>query len=171
MDINIIPYIAIITAIVAGYFTYINQLRLKTFEILYTRKTAVLTDIEEYLKNLCFLQAEIEKEETSEALAKYLREHFHEGLILFHKVKGANFGGVSDIMADTFWSIVCEPSTKGTMTKDEAKSWLSRTINGLSALYGFSHRQLTKELEEMAFSSLSIMLRNNKRKVKSENKS
>jgi len=171
MDINVIPYIAIITAIVAGYLTYINQLRLKTFEILYARKTAVLTDIEIYLKNLYLLQVEIEKEDTSEALAKYFREHFHEGLILFHKVKGANFGGVSDIMADSFWSVVKEPTTKGLMTRDEAKNWLSRTINGLSALYGFSHSQLTKELDEMAFSSFSRMLRNKKRKIKRANKS
>lgn len=171
MDINIIPYLTVITAIVAGYLTYINQLRLKTFEILYARRTAVLADVEVYLKNLYMLQGEIQKEDMSENLEKYFREYFHEGLILYHKVKGANFGGTATIMADAFFSVVNEPLTKGTMTKEEAKDWIARTINGLSALYGFSHSQLTRELDEMAFSPISRLIRNRKGKVKLAKKS
>ncbi|UXD86336.1 hypothetical protein [Thalassolituus hydrocarboniclasticus] len=170
MELNIAPYLAIITAIVAAYFTYRNQQRLKSFEILYDRKTSVLADMEAYLKNLHLLRSEIEKDELSDVLEKYLREHFHEGLVLYHKVKGANFGGISEVMAETFWSIVKETSTKGAMTKEDAKEWIHRTTNALSALYGFSHSQLTKDLEEMAFSYTARFIRKRKREVKVEKK-
>lgn len=172
MTLDIIPYLTIITAIVAAYLTYRNQLRLKTFELLHERRKSVLLDIEGFLKNLYQLQADLDVEYQSEAVSKYLREHFHEGLILYHKVKGANFGGVSDIMTGTFWSVLTESSKKGdVLTKDEAKEWIRRTSNCLSALYAFSHSQLTKDLENMAFSPISRFIRKRKNRVKVEKKS
>ncbi len=168
MELNIVPYLAIITAIVAAYLTYRNQQRLKSFEILYERKASVLADIEAYLKNLNLLCAELERHGPSEVVEKYFREHFHEGLVLFHKVKGANFGGISDVMVESFWSIVSEPFTKEVMNREEAKKLIRRTTTTLSALYGFSHSQLTKDLEEMAFSYTARFIRKRKRAVKVE---
>ncbi len=167
MTLDIIPYLTIITAIVAAYLTYRNQLRLKTFELLHERKKSVLLDIEGFLKNLYQLRADIDGEDQRESVSDYLREHFHEGLILFHKVKGANFGSISDNMANTFWSVITEPSKKSEgLTKDEAKEWIIRTTNVLSALYAFSHSQLTKDLEGMAFSPIYRFIKKRKKKVK-----
>ena len=167
---NIGPYLAIIVAIVAAYFTYRNQLKLKTFELLYERRKSVLIDVEGFLKNLYELQTEIECEKKKEKLEKYGREFFREGLILFHKINGANFWGSSDALAETFISVIQEPVTKNdnTLSVDEAKDWIGRTINVLSLLYAFSHKQLTNELECMAFPWYVRYFRKQKNKPNNE---
>ncbi len=157
---NIGPYLAIITAIVAAFLTYRNQLKLKTFELFFERRKSVLMDIEAFWANLGDLQFDIKDNNKSERIDKYLREYFHKGLILYHKVKGANFGGTSEIMLSTFWALVTEPLKKnGTMSLAEFEAWISRTYNVLSALYGFSHSQITRELEHMSFSLISRLIR------------
>ena len=160
-------YIAVVTAIVAAYLTYRNQLRLKSFELLHERRVLVLNDVESFLKNLYKVQIELEDGKSNENIKKYLNEYFHEGLILMHKIKGSNFGETADTLTDTFYSVLNEPAINGVpMSNNEAKSWIVRTINGLSAAYGFSHRQLTNELELMAFSPITRFINKHKKKAK-----
>lgn len=65
---EIAPYITILSAIIAAYLTYRNQLRLKTFELLTERRDTVLKDIEEFIEKLYVANFEItNKEELSES--------------------------------------------------------------------------------------------------------
>lgn len=165
------PYLAIITAIVAAYLAYVNQLKLRTFEFLFERRKLVLDDIEKFLADLYDLQFDLQDESKSENRNKFQREYFHRGLILYHKVKGANFGEVSDTMVDTFMAIMNEPILeKNEMPLSEFKGWISRLINVVSALYGFSHSQLTGDLEYMAFSPISRLTRKYRNRMKKEKK-
>lgn len=164
---NIGVYLTVITAIIAAYLTYRNQLRLKSFELLYERRVLVLKDIESFLNDLYRVQTDLGANMESENIQKYLNEYFHEGLILMHKVQGANFGELVDKLIGTFWSVLIEPVSKGgSINQSELKSWISRTINGLSAVYGLSHRQLTNELERMAFSPITRLIKKHKNKSK-----
>lgn len=142
--------------------TYRSQLRLKTFEILYNRRTSVLDDIVAFINKLYQVEADLDKDnKQSEALLKHSQEYFWESHILFHKIKGANFGEDSNTFADTFLSIVTEPPK---VTLEGYKERIERTINTLSILYGFSHRQLTKDLEEMTFSLVKQFIKQQKKK-------
>lgn len=162
-------YLAIITAIVAAYLAYINQLKLKTFELFFERRKSVLDDIEKFLADLYDLQFDLQSESESGNRNKFEREYSHRGLILYHKVKGANYGEVSDVMINTFMSIINEPiSEKNEMSLSEFKDWISRLTNVVSALYGFSHSQLTKDLEYMAFSPISRLTRKYRNRMKTE---
>lgn len=162
---NLGPYLAIITAIVAAYLTYRSQLRLKTFELLFERRESILTDVEEFLATLYGLKLDLEEKNKSERIDKYTREYFHNGLILYHKVKGASFGGASEEMAETFWTIIQEPLFDETMSLSDFEHWISRTTNVLSALYGVSHRQFTSDLEHMAFSPVSRLVRKHRNRL------
>jgi len=56
MKIEIGAYITIITAIVAAFITYRNQLRLKAFELFLQRRDSVLKDIEKFIEKLYVVQ-------------------------------------------------------------------------------------------------------------------
>lgn len=150
---EIAPYITILSAIIAAYLTYRNQLRLKTFELLTERRDTVLKDIEEFIEKLYTANFELtNKEELSES-KKYSIEYFHEGLILMHKINGANFGSSTKTLNSTFWKLITEPEiNKNTISKEQFKDWIIRTTNTTSLIYGLAHSELTKELETMAFS-------------------
>lgn len=142
--------------------TYRSQLRLKTFEILYNRRTSVLDDIVAFINKLYQVEADLDIDnKQSDTLLKHAQEYFWESHILFHKIKGANFGEDSNTFADTFLSIVTEPPE---VTLEGYKERIERTINTLSMLYGFSHRQLTKDLEEMTFSLVKQFIRQQMKK-------
>ncbi len=158
----IIPYVTIITAIIAAFLTYKSQLRLKTFEILYSRRTSVLDDIEAFINKLYQVETDLDINEPSDALLKHSQQDFWASHILFHKIKGANFCESSNTFADAFLSIVTEPPEN---TMEGYKERIKRTINTLSALYGFSHSQLTKDLEEMTFSLVVQSFRQLKNKI------
>lgn len=149
-------YLTIITAIITAFMAYRSQLRLKTFEILYNRRTSVLDDVVAFINKLYQIETDLDIDKQSEALLKHSQEYFWESHILFHKIKGANFGEDSNTFADTFLSIVTEPPE---VTLEGYKEKIERTINTLSMLYGFSHRQLTKDLEEMTFSLFKQFIR------------
>lgn len=166
---NIAPYLAVITAIIAAYYAYRNQLRLKSFELLHERRQEVLRDMEGFLKFLYEVASEKNKNKSSEITEKYKNEYFHQGLILFHKVKGANFGELSENLAQTFFSIIQEPSLKeGVFSEEEFYSWIYRTRNTVSAMYGFSHSIISQELEAMAFTPLQRFMKKRKHKVKAK---
>ncbi len=161
------PYIAIVTAIVAAYLTYRNQMRLKTFELLFERQQSVIRDLELSLGKLYSVQYDLKNDPQGMNISKYMKECFHDGLILHHKVKGANFGGAAAVMTDTLWSIVQEPSfSNKNMSETDFASWIGRKLNVLSSLYGISHRRLTQDLERMAFSPLSRAVRRYQKRVK-----
>ncbi len=148
---EIAPYITVFTAIIAAYLTYRNQLRLKTFELLIDRRKSVLIDIEKFISELYETRAEFENPATTKASEKYAREYFHQGMILMHKIKGANFGSTVDTLTDTFWQIITNPGySEEKLTKDQFKDWIIRTTNTASLIYGLAHRELTRELERMA---------------------
>lgn len=153
---EIAPYITILTAIIVAYLTYRNQLRLKTFELLIERRSSVLIDIEKFIGELYMTNDEITSGEMSAASKKYSREYFHEGLMLMHKIKGANFGSSVDVLNNTFWQVITKPGySDATMSKEQFRDWVNRTANVVSLIYGLAHSALTKELEEMALSWLS----------------
>ena len=164
---TIAPYLTIGTAILAAYFAFRNQLRLKSFELLYERRQSVLRDIEKQLGELykIFRATDLTK---SDDASKYESENFHESLVLFHKIKGVQFGETVDVLADTFLSVAHEPYSPGhTISEPEFRSLISRQANALSAIYGFAHKQLSLELDSMAFSWLSRRFRNKRKKTKS----
>ncbi len=151
MKIDIGAYIAIVTAIIAAFLTYRNQMRLKAFELFLNRRESVLSDIEKFIEKLFIIQNELHSNSDTLIFNKYKKEFFYEGLILYHKVKGANLGGPVDRFIETFWAIINEPiSDKGIDDKD----WIHRTLNILSALYGLGHRRLTEEIEGMYLSNV-----------------
>ncbi|WP_447903767.1 hypothetical protein [Pseudomonas serbica] len=160
---EIAPYITILTAIIVAYLTYRNQLRLKTFELLIERRNSVLIDIEKFIGELYKANDEITNNEMSAASKKYSREYFHEGLMLMHKIKGANFGSSVDVLNNTFWHVITKPGySDATMSKEQFKDWVNRTTNVASLIYGLAHSELTKELEKMALSWLSRKMKAHK---------
>jgi hypothetical protein len=166
MNIEIGAYITIITAIVAAFLTYRNQLRLKAFELFLTRRDSVLIDIEKFIEKLYVVQDELDSGIEPVGFNRYKKEYFHESLILYHKVKGANFGETASVLLQTFWAIIGEPITKDSTT--DARDWVSRTLNSLTALYGFSHSQVTREIESMAFSFIGRLKRRYSSRLKTE---
>jgi hypothetical protein len=161
-------YFTIITAIIAAFLTYRNQLRLKAFELFLTRRDSVLKDIENFIDKLYIIQNELDSSAEAVTFNRYKKEFFHEGLIIYHKAKGANFGGVSSAMLETFWSIINEPVRND--SKLDSKDWVHRTLNSLTALYGFAHSQVTKEIESMAFTFFGKIKRKYSSRTKFEKK-
>ncbi|MBX6222238.1 hypothetical protein ABZR34_26105 [Pseudomonas paraeruginosa] len=164
---EIAPYVTILTAIVAAYLTYRNQLRLKTFELLIERRKSVLTDIEKYIENLYAARFDIDKGEDTSASKKYAREYFHEGMMLTHKIIGANFSPAIATLNRTFWTLITEPTKNNSpMSKEQFKDWINRTTNVISLMYGMAHSELTKELDSMATPWISRKLREYKDRKK-----
>ena len=160
------PYITIISAIIAAYLTYKNQMRIKSFEILYIRQQEILKDIESFITKLYEVKLITKSNVDHESIEKYLNEYFHEGLMLHHKIKGANFGEATDLMSKTFFSIIMEPSSKQeAMSKEDFYEWVARTANILAMTYSTAHAQLTKDIEKMAFSYPSRIIRARRAKL------
>jgi len=166
MNIEIGAYITIITAIVAAFLAYRNQLRLKAFELFLTRRDSVLKDIEKFIEKLYIVKDELDSDTETIAFNKYKKEFYDESLILYHKVKGANFGGTASVFLETFWAIIGEPVKKDSTI--DAKDWVRRTLNVLTALYGFSHSQVTREIESIAFSFIGRLKRKYSSRLKKE---
>jgi hypothetical protein len=143
-------YITIITAIIAAFLTYRNQLRLKAFELFLARRDSVLKDIEQHIERLYIIENELESGIEDTTYKRYKQDFFRGGLVLYHKIKGANFGEPSSALVETFFSIIHEPI--GNMPDLNPQDWVYRTLNILTALYGFAHSQTTKEIESMSFS-------------------
>ncbi len=150
-------YMAIVTAIIAAYFTYRNQLRLRAFELFLNRRYEALNDIEYYIKRLYAIKEELKSKEENQETQKYMIEYSHEGLMLYHKLKGCNFGWPEDPFIETFYAIVNEPIRNP--DNIDKLDWISRTLNTLSALHGFAHRRINSEMEDLAYSYISRCFR------------
>jgi hypothetical protein len=168
MKMEIGAYVTIITAIIAAYLYYRNQLRLKAFELFLARRDSVLRDVENFIAKLYLIQNELDSASAEFSnYNRYIKEYYHEGLILYHKVKGANFSGVVSVMIESFWSIIQEDIHKSDMNPID---WIRRTLNILSALYGFAYSQVTKEIESVAFSPLNKLRRQYLGRITTEEK-
>jgi hypothetical protein len=141
------PYITLIAGILVAYLTFRNQLRLKSFELLLKRREEILNDIEKEIELLQLIKVELKTQDERPHLDRFLSDYFHNGLILFHKMKGANFGGVSKHLIATYWSISNELITKNNMTESEIRDYVQRMLNTLSAIYGFAHSKVNAEIE------------------------
>lgn len=138
------PYITFITGIVAAYLTYKNQLRLKSFELLLKRREEVLSDMENEIKKLQQVVFEINKEGEKLNLERFQKDYFHNGIILYHKVSGANFG--TDL-EQSYYHILMEKFGNNNITVDEFGNWIFRMLNILSILYGYAHSNVNREIE------------------------
>ncbi|MFO1459338.1 MAG: hypothetical protein U1G08_07995 [Verrucomicrobiota bacterium] len=141
---NIIPYLTAITGIILAYLAFRHQQRLKAFELFYSRRAAVLTDIEAQLEKLFAIQKRLTEGKDDE-LADCQNRFFHDGLVLYHKIRGANFGDTAEILADSYFSLIQESLGKGSALGVE--SWLHRSSNILSMLYGVAHSYLSYQIE------------------------
>ena len=154
MNLDTGAYVAMVTAIVAAYLAYINQLRLKAFELYLARREEVLRDIERYLERLYSIMHELDSTKHKDALSKYQIEFHHEGSIIYQKIKGAGFVDPElEGLNSAFLSVIGEPFQE---TKDwDVRDWIERQTNLLSSLYGSAHREMSQELYVVAFSPVS----------------
>ena len=152
MKIEIGAYVTIITAIIAAFLTYRNQLRLRAFELFLNRRDSILANTEKFISQLYEARMAIDNG-ASEILAyKYIREFNYEGLILYHKAKGANFGETANVLLETFLHILQEPMLASVTEKNiDRQDWIIRTTNILTLFYGLAHSQVSKEVESIAF--------------------
>lgn len=142
--VSIAPYLALITAVIAGYLAFRHQQRLKAFELFYGRRSAVLEDIETELEKVHELQEALATGSDAKVREFEFRA-FHNGLVLHHKVRGANFGEVANTMGATYYALLTEALSR----KDsyDPTDWLARMANTLAALHGFAHSALSYEIE------------------------
>ncbi|SRR6266404_144847 len=154
----ITPWIAVICAVVAGFFAYRTQLRVKAFELLLDRRSEVLTAIEERIEFYRKVLIEIEaNSEEGSNLERFKRTHIHEPLILYHRARGVALGPLADFLIQGYWEVSTE-IFMGT-TKEELKHNITRRINSLAVFYGFSHRKISAEIESIATSPFRKVLR------------
>ena len=169
MGINIGAYITILTAIIAAYLMYRDQLRLRAFEIFLGMRDSILSDNEKFIQRLYLARDAFEGEIHDKDINKYIREFNHDGLILFHKAKGGNFSKLSDVLLDTFLHCLQEPQINRAIGKDsDFIDWIGRTTNCLTAFYGFAHSQVSKEIEIIAYSLISRIKRKRLGRLKTE---
>jgi hypothetical protein len=164
MKSEIAAYITIITAIVAAFFTYRNQLRLKAFELFIAKRDSVLRDIEYYIKKLYLIQHELDSNVETVTFNECKKEVCYEGLILYYKILGARFGCVSSVFLESFYSLTQEQITN--YSKLESKDWVFRTLNIITTLYGLAHSQVSIEIESMTFSFLGRFVKKYSSKMK-----
>jgi len=155
----ITPWIAVISAIVAGFVAYRNQLRLKAFELLLSRRTDLLKAIEKRIEFYREVIIELDSGQDERSyLTRFSRTEFHEALILYHRAKGVALGPLADTLIETYWAINKE-SFSGSLDNITLKSHLERKINSLAAFYGFSHSKISREIESLAISPIKRILR------------
>jgi len=75
-------------------------------------------------------------------------------------------------LLETFNAIIDEPIRKdhhSSIGKDSSidmKDWINRTLNAITALYGFAHSKITNEIEKMAFSFIERVKRKYSSKIR-----
>lgn len=149
----ITPWIAVITAVIAGYFTFRNQMRLKAFELLLERRNELLRAVEDRIEFYRKVLAELKTEKDGPNLERFCHTNFHESLILFHRAKGVALGPLADTLIDTYWSSSQELITSPP-TKEEITDIIKRMINGLVVFYGFAHSRISTEIESLTLSPI-----------------
>ena len=150
-------YVTIITAIVVAYLTYRNQLKLKAFELFLGRRQGVLTDIEKQLQKLQQIANELDEHKNGPMLRSYLKDFFHDSIIISSKVRSANLGENAEAFVDAYSSVAQEPlSGKKEM---DLKDWIHRTVNLLSALYAAANVTVNSEIEKLSLPFTTKIMR------------
>lgn len=144
---SLAPYLTLITGIIAAYFTYKNQLRIKSFELLLERREAVLQDMEKEIEKMQNIIYEFDSDEGMVRFRRYFMDHSHNGLILYHKIKGANFGRNSKSLVEAYYSLYTERFDSKGKSVNDLKDWIHRSLNILSILYGLAHSKVNSEIE------------------------
>jgi hypothetical protein len=156
--------IAILTAILTAYIAFLHQQRLKAFELFYGRRNDVIKDIEIAINRLFEVQTKLRK---NEPYCEFKDRAFLDGLVLHHKIQGANFGKTANLLGRTYFSIIQEPIKAGSIKREDIDSWLERQLTCLSAIHGFAHNELSREMRFLTrsriddfFSHISEQTRN-----------
>lgn len=158
---DIAPYAAIITAVVSATIAYRSQLRLKAFEMLIARREQVLGRVEETIKQL----QEIRISPTTESLRSFSATCFHDLIILNQQIAGCNFGAMVDVLRATYFQVGQELVVGKLVTEEELRGVVTRMVNGLAALYGMAHSEITSELERIALTPTARLTRYLKRRL------
>lgn len=146
--ISIAPYITLIAGIIVAYLTYKNQLRLKSFELFLKRREDVLSDIEKEIKKLQDIMVELDSDGEKPTMERFKKEYFHNGSILYHKMKGAN---LKKILVESYWNVLTKEMFNKKGTQEEFKDWIKTLLNSLSTIYGVGHSDLNSEIEIITF--------------------
>lgn len=155
----ITPLVAVVSAVVAGYITFRNQIRLKALELLLERRQELLKTVEERIELYRNVLAELaETTDSKQNIKLFTGNEFHDSMMLYHRAKGIALGPVADSLIETYWAIGHE-SLGRSMGKDEAVAMLQRKINTLSAFYGFAHIRISSEIEKMTLSRFERLKR------------
>ncbi|MEK4671544.1 hypothetical protein [Niallia sp. FSL R7-0271] len=157
---SLAPYIALIAGIIVAYLTFKSQLRLKSYELLLKRREEVLSDIEKEIEKLQTINLEIEGNTTSPTFERYGRDYFQNGLILYHKMKGANFGKTAGYLIESYYHINNEKIGVNNITKEELGSWIFRKTNTLSTLYGLAHSKVNMEIQYLTLPGYQRLYKN-----------
>jgi len=149
---SITPWMAVVSAVVAGYLTFRNQMRLKAFELLLERRQKLLEAVEDRIKFYRIVLAELEENpESTPNIKIFTSNEFHDSLMLFHRAKGVALGPLADILIETYWTIGHEGLGRS-LGKDETIGMIQRKINALAAFYGFAHSRISSEIETITLS-------------------
>ena len=135
--------LTILTAILTAYVAFRHQQRLKAFELFYARRNEVIKDIEAAINTIVNVQTDHADDRPRNT---FNARCFRDGLVLHHKIKGANFGVVADAMGSTYYFILEEMLHQGFKKESDWNNWLDRQLNCLSLLHGLAHRQMSKEM-------------------------
>ncbi len=141
-------YVTIITAIIAAFLTYRNQLRLRAFEMFLIRRDQVLSDAEKFITRLYHMKTELEQG-IMERRRSNVTVLDYEGEILYHKANGAKFGRTADMFIETFFRILNDP--RRYEDDFDLIDWNRRLTTQLTSFYGVAHRQVSREIESIAF--------------------
>ncbi|CAH0186672.1 hypothetical protein [Peribacillus simplex] len=146
------PYITFITAIFVAYLTYQSQLRLKSFELLLKRREEVLHDMEKAIEKFYLIRYELlsPDESQKQTWEKYSRDFYHENIVLYHKIKGANFGKTSFSLLEKFYQVTFEAAYIRSRTEEGALKWIQSLLTLLTTLYGYAHSNVNKEIETIS---------------------
>ncbi|MCM3032945.1 MULTISPECIES: hypothetical protein [Bacilli] len=158
---SLAPYIALIAGIIVAFLTFKSQLRLKSYELLLKRREEVLSDIEKEIEKLQTINLEL-KGETSPTFERYGSDYFQNGLILYHKMKGANFGETAGYLIETYYHINNEKIGVESISTDDLKSWIFRKTNVLSSLYGLAHSKVNMEIQYLTLPGYKRLYQNGK---------
>jgi hypothetical protein len=135
------PLITAGAAITAAYSTLRHRQRLRVFELYLGRRNDVLRDVEATIRRL----QESRRGDVDGGLG---REFFDSGLVLFHKIKGADFGPLPETLAESYFSIVSE--WYGVESGDDIADIENRALNVLTLLNGYAHGAMSREISSLS---------------------
>lgn len=138
-------FVTLLVAILTIYSGFRNQQRLKAFELSYARRNEVLKDIEAALNTLFEILASAD-DERAKLIHKFGVRSWQDGLVLYHKIQGGNFGRPAELSADTYYAVLTECLKEDISPPDKLNSWIVRQTNTLGATHGFAHAEMSREV-------------------------